>query len=87
MLRVRRFDCLLRADELNLRDDNGRTPLHCAVENDREAIVEMLCQNRLIDTTLRDDHKRTPLHLAVITGQKNLVEVCRHLTVCRSSIK
>jgi ankyrin repeat protein len=44
------------------------------VESEREAIVEMLCQNKLIQIAIPDNHKRTPLHLAVVTGKENLVQ-------------
>lgn len=76
-------DCVLIgcADDVNEQDERGQTPLHCAVENEREAIVELMCESsksgRLtVDTSISDNHKRTALHLAVTTGKVKLVQVC-----------
>ena len=67
-------------DDVNERNDKEQTPLHCAVENEQDAIVELLCRGSrsgkvIIDPFLKDNHKRTPLHLAVNTGKIELVKV------------
>ncbi|XP_062503114.1 transient receptor potential cation channel subfamily A member 1-like isoform X2 [Corticium candelabrum] len=65
--------------DVNKRNDDEQTPLHCAVENKQDAIVELLCQASksgkvTIDPHLKDNHKRTPLHWAVNTGKIELVK-------------
>ena len=69
---------------MNKRNDDEQTPLHCAVENKQDAIVELLCQASksgkvTIDPHLKDNHKRTPLHSAVNTGKIELVKVTQKL--------
>ena len=76
------------ADILNKVDKEGRTILHCAVENERIAVVQLLSsmnsrtgreKNMAVDASLRDKGKRAPLHLAVNGGNKHLVQVYVHM--------
>ena len=59
------FPCLLaRLPNINLRDNDGRTPLHLAIQYyHRQAFDRILA--RLPNINLRDNDGRTPLHLAV----------------------
>lgn len=68
-------------DDANEVDQEGRTMLHCAVANEREAVVRLLATIRtsarhlMIDASVRDNRKRTPLYLAVQSGRMSLVVV------------
>ncbi|XP_062502217.1 transient receptor potential cation channel subfamily A member 1-like isoform X2 [Corticium candelabrum] len=69
----------MQRDDVNEINENEQTPLHCALENEQDAIVELLCEASksgkvVINPLLSDNHKRTPLHLAVNTGKVELVQ-------------
>jgi ankyrin repeat protein len=51
--------------DLNLQDNQGDTPLHCAVKNRREAIINLLLKKGAA-THLVNDHGYTALHVAVM---------------------
>lgn len=54
---------------LNVRDQHGRTPLHCAVVDGRWEVAIFLVElsrERYLHLNARDDKGRTPLHWAAI---------------------
>jgi hypothetical protein len=58
---------------LNVEDDYGRAPLHCAAERSRTAAIALLLE-RGADANARDPARRTPLHLAAGMGTQEAVE-------------
>jgi ankyrin repeat protein len=59
---------------IDAQDNDGKTPLHLAVENRRLAMVEMLLRYNP-DQTLRDRQGCTPLQLAIRTHQTEMVRL------------
>ena len=57
---------------LNARDNNGRTPLHLALELGRGEIVDSLIA-RGADVNLPDKDNNSPLHYAAVSGDAGLV--------------
>src|SRR5262249_16916155 len=55
-------------------DADGRTALHGAAENGREAMVDLLRTNGL-DIEARDNDEKTPLHLAAAEGQVGTLQM------------
>ena len=51
--------------DLNVKDDDGRTPLHLAAEKDHLSIVKSLIKDKKADLNVKDNDGNTPLHLAV----------------------
>ncbi|KAF4483549.1 hypothetical protein FAGAP_11692 [Fusarium agapanthi] len=49
----------------------SRTPLHMAIENDQNSVIELLLELDLIDST--DERGRTPLHLAIECANEQAV--------------
>ncbi|KAF2749094.1 ankyrin [Sporormia fimetaria CBS 119925] len=76
---------LLEADSalITLRTSDGRTPLHIALENHQDGIVELLMPNPPKDRvdaaefqspmSLKDERGRTALHTAIETGNEAVV--------------
>jgi len=66
---------LLAADAtlVNVKDKDGRTPLHVAAQAGHKPVVELLVA-RGADLNARDEDSRTPLHLAAAEGHKDVVE-------------
>ena len=62
---------LLRLDPqcLNLQTSDGRTPLHIALENNHEEILEFLIQQGA-SLKIADERGRTPLHVAIESGSE-----------------
>ncbi|VDH97663.1 Hypothetical predicted protein [Mytilus galloprovincialis] len=58
--------------DVNYRDQNGHTPLHCAVINETKDIVSELLRSGS-DPTVVDKNGRTPLHCAVINETKDII--------------
>ena len=48
---------------INLKDNKGRTPLHCAAYKNAIESVRILCESKA-DINLKDNIGRTPLHCA-----------------------
>jgi ankyrin repeat protein len=51
--------------------DGGRTPLHVAIENEQEAMIEMLVNSEFSQSA--DERGRTPLHLALECANEKAV--------------
>jgi ankyrin repeat protein len=62
---------------------NGRIPLHHAVQLDRQRIALFLIAKRS-DVNARDNEEQTPLHIAAMEG---LTEMCRFLLDFQANIK
>jgi hypothetical protein len=62
---------LLRLDPqcLNIKTSDGRTPLHIALENNHEEILEFLIQQGA-SLKIADERGRTPLHVAIESGSE-----------------
>ncbi|KAF4997521.1 hypothetical protein FDECE_12051 [Fusarium decemcellulare] len=60
--------------DINLRNHNGRSPLHLASVNGHKAVVRTLAGNGA-DIGAEDDANQTPLHLAAAKGHEAVVEV------------
>ena len=59
-----------------MRDNDGRTPLHRAVEIRRDAhIIEKILVDRGADTTTRDESGQTLLHAAARGGSEDTVTI------------
>ena len=62
------FECFL--DQINKQDKLGRTPLHMAVEAEREDMIERLIQLGA-SLEIRDNEGRTPFYLAIKIAENN----------------
>uniref|UniRef100_A0A672TZ81 Uncharacterized protein n=1 Tax=Strigops habroptila TaxID=2489341 RepID=A0A672TZ81_STRHB len=61
--------------KVDVKDKNGRTPLHRAAEKGHDrTMVEMLL-NAKADPNAQDKEKKTPLHTAAVRGHLGIVEV------------
>lgn len=56
---------LANASEVNVRDDDGDTPLHWAALFDQKAVAELLIASRA-EVNAKDKERNTPLRLALI---------------------
>ncbi len=61
----------------NLRNHQGYTPLHQAVQWKQVEIVEYLVSLRKVDVNAKDDDGTTPLQLAVLMGSDKVVRALR----------
>ena len=61
-------------DDINVRADNGESPLHSACESGQVATVQYLCEHgALLD--LQDNNGNTALHVAVCNGHLEVTRV------------
>ncbi len=60
--------------DINITDNNNRTPLHLAVASGNDRLIKLLIKEKA-DINIIDNNKRTPLHLAILTEQVNLIEL------------
>ncbi|XP_072548324.1 inversin [Salminus brasiliensis] len=71
--------CILEAAPteslLNWQDYEGRTPLHFAVADGNEAVVEVLTSYDGCNVTAYDNLFRTPLHWAALLGHARIVHL------------
>lgn len=58
----------IRPEQLDFKDDEGRTPLAWAVYRKREAAVKMLVHNKSVDINLKNHNLETPLWCSVFFG-------------------
>ncbi|WP_264376206.1 ankyrin repeat domain-containing protein [Wolbachia endosymbiont (group B) of Idaea aversata] len=57
---------------LEIRDNSGRVPLHCAASNGKLDIVKYFIDEEKVDVNVKDNNDDTPLHLA--TGYLDVVK-------------
>ncbi|XP_061810944.1 inversin isoform X1 [Nerophis lumbriciformis] len=71
--------CILEAAPteslLNWQDYEGRTPLHFAVADGNEAVVEVLTSYEGCNVTAYDNLFRTPMHWAALLGHARIVHL------------
>ncbi|XP_041648854.1 inversin isoform X2 [Cheilinus undulatus] len=71
--------CILEAAPteslLNWQDYEGRTPLHFAVADGNEAVVDVLTSYQGCNVTAYDNLFRTPLHWAALLGHARIVHL------------
>ena len=60
--------------DINEKDENGSTPLHCSSENGHHEIVKYLLEIGA-NPEMKDKKGRTPLHLASQNGHKKVVDI------------
>jgi ankyrin repeat protein len=63
-----------KPEQVSIRDNHQRTPLHWATENGRKEAVELLLANKA-DINDRDMDGKRPLHAAATGGNKDIVEL------------
>ncbi|XP_032230305.2 transient receptor potential cation channel subfamily A member 1 [Nematostella vectensis] len=59
---------LVMTEDVNVSDEYGKTPLHCAAHAQNVEAVELLLERRA-NVNVLDDREETPLHAAVRTGK------------------
>lgn len=59
---------------INAQDEEGRTPLHWAVDRAHQTLVQHLIQQLKADVNVRDNDGATPLHYAAL---------CEHVDIAR----
>ncbi|EOY23604.1 Acyl-CoA binding protein 2 isoform 1 [Theobroma cacao] len=65
--------CIESDVSVNLRDSEGRTPLHWAVDRGHFKITEALV-SRNADVNAKDNEGQTPLHYAVVCEREDIAE-------------
>ena len=65
----------LPAIDVNRQGEQGHTPLHLAIENDRSECVKLLLAAPGIDVNMKDHEGRTPLHHAAEKGHSEYVKL------------
>ncbi|RUO96467.1 ankyrin repeat protein [Jimgerdemannia flammicorona] len=63
--------------DVNMRDEDGRTPLHLAAEGGHTETVEMLVSIFNAEINAKDQKFFTPLSLAQMKGHKKVVKVLK----------
>lgn len=54
--------------DFNIKDNDGRTPLHFAAYNGRLEIVQYLIDKKKADFTVKSNFGKTPLYEAISVG-------------------
>lgn len=57
--------------EINSKNDQGKTPLHYALEGNMSEVVKSLLRNPHIDVNSKDNHGNSPLWVAVFNARGN----------------
>ncbi|XP_021909327.1 acyl-CoA-binding domain-containing protein 2 [Carica papaya] len=65
--------CIESGVSVNVKDSEGRTPLHWAVDRGHINIVEALVSNNA-DINAKDNEGQTPLHYAVVCEREAIAE-------------
>lgn len=65
--------CVEAGVSVNVKDSEGRTPLHWAVDRGHSKVVEMLV-SKDADVNAKDDEGQTPLHYAVVCDREGIAE-------------
>lgn len=65
--------CLESGVSVNIKDSEGRTPLHWAVDRGHSNVVELLV-SRNADINVKDVDGQTPLHYAVVCDREAIAE-------------
>jgi ankyrin repeat protein len=60
-------DFVNKGADINIKNKDGKTPLHIAVENNYEDIIKFLLENKA-DVNVKDNEGNTPLHIAIKKG-------------------
>lgn len=71
---VKLFVIELSAPILYIKDRDGNTPLHIAVKNGHEEIVNYLLENNA-DSKALNDEGSAPIHYAAISDSTNMLEI------------
>ncbi|MEO0202771.1 MAG: ankyrin repeat domain-containing protein [candidate division WOR-3 bacterium] len=66
-------DFINKGADINIKNNNGKTPLHIAVENEYEDIVKLLLEKN-VDVNIKDNEGNTPLHKAVKNGNYFIIK-------------
>ncbi|XP_077225689.1 acyl-CoA-binding domain-containing protein 1-like [Tasmannia lanceolata] len=66
--------CIESSVPVNLRDSEGRTPLHWAVDRGHLNMVELLISKNA-DVNAQDNEGQTPLHYAVVCEREEIAEL------------
>lgn len=65
--------CIEGGVSVNVKDSEGRTPLHWAVDRGHANVVELLV-SKDADVNAKDDEGQTPLHYAVVCDREGIAE-------------
>ncbi|MED6206679.1 Acyl-CoA-binding domain-containing protein 1 [Stylosanthes scabra] len=65
--------CIENGISVNLKDSEGRTPLHWAVDRGHSNVTELLVE-RNADVNCKDNEGQTPLHYAVVCDREAIAE-------------
>ncbi|XP_014783380.1 E3 ubiquitin-protein ligase MIB2 [Octopus bimaculoides] len=68
---------------INGQDHLGNTPLHCAVEKNREDMVKVILKTKVKKFNKQNNNGRTPLHLACMKGH---IDIAHHLLQCNPDV-
>ncbi|KAI4378192.1 hypothetical protein MLD38_015709 [Melastoma candidum] len=66
--------CIESGTSVNIKDSEGRTPLHWAVDRGHQKAVELLISQNS-DLNAKDDEGQTPLHYAVMCERESIAEI------------
>jgi ankyrin repeat protein len=61
--------------DINVKDDDGQTPLLWATQYGREAVVKLLLATGKVNVDAKDNKGRTPLFWAALNGQEAVVKL------------
>lgn len=73
--------------DVNIRNENGVTPLHMAIYHDHPGCVAALCQSENIDLNATIEGGRTPLCLAAFHGRTQCLEILLKAKKPKSKVK